>query len=119
MTTSNLSSDMTDEQADAEAKQRWGSKAFVKRAANKSLDILIKTPHPTTNILLGWGKTWTDAFTLAETRAEWHKERINHVRTDTTTNVRGSVTERSDTPKAQTEKQLAFEFDKSQPGHDV
>jgi len=64
---------MTDEEAEARAKELFGSRAYVKHAKNGLLDIMLKDQErPDMPYLLGWGKTWEEALALAEIRAEWH-----------------------------------------------
>jgi hypothetical protein len=65
---------MTFEQANAEAKRRYGPTAYVKISQNGLLDILVvQNDRKDMPYLLGWGRTWAEAFELAEIRAQWHK----------------------------------------------
>lgn len=63
---------MNQEEAQAEAKRLYGPAAFASVAKHGAFDIQTTTPHAGITCLLGWGKTWEEAFTLAAVRAEWH-----------------------------------------------
>jgi hypothetical protein len=63
---------MTNEEADAKAKELYGPKAFAEE--DKDFRVCLDTSWSEgkkfykTARLLGWGETWEDAFALAEKR---------------------------------------------------
>ena len=64
---------MTIEEADAKAKELYGSQALAKFTAYGAPDIVIENdPFAGVNLSLGWGDTWEEAFAMAAERVEWH-----------------------------------------------
>jgi hypothetical protein len=64
---------MTQDEADAEAKRRWGARAHAKPYLDKYVELLLDITPPGWDIkkhgrvdqVIAWAETWEEAFALA------------------------------------------------------
>ena len=71
---------MTQEEADQEAKRRWGAKAHAKPYLDKYVQLLLDVTPPgwnqkkygALNEVIAWAETWEEAFNLAGNQYRTH-----------------------------------------------